>query len=920
MADDLLQITYEAGLQLLTPPGTETWEARGAVSTIDLVFATEGLARQLVSCKQDAKLESGSDHHPITTEFTLLAPNKVVRPRRRWKDMDREGVSAGAQHLRPPGTLQTAADIEEYTGYLLGFLDGLIEHTVPKGRPTAGYACPWWTPEVRDAVQTAKLARRRRVSAETLQTALRHKKKVIRRAKTEQFRRDIHEAASAANGIWKLVRWAKTRSHLPPEPPIIPTLRELREGVVVREAHTPQEKAEMLREQFFPEEPDADLSDMEGYTYPPSVEALPQVTAEDVMAVMASQMPHSAPGVDGIPNAFLKALGEPFAVAIAALTQACWEVAYYPKCFRRARTVAIRKPDKDDYSLPSSWRPIALLSTVGKVVEAVTAQQLKRIAEQYNMLPDHQMGARRHRSTETALDLIVNQVREVWQAGDYVASLLSLDIAGAFDRVVKSRLLHVLRAKGVPESLVTWVGAFVSERKTTMVLSDSETDEFAVVAGVPQGSPLSPILFLFYIAELLDLCNSSGERLSASGFVDDTNLLAYGLTTEENCRILARAHGRCMDWARRYGASFSPRKYKLIHLAQKPRRFNMQASLRLEGNETKPSSSVRVLGVWIDPRLSWGPHVKEVLVKMETHTNALMRTTASTWGATFARARQIYTAVVRPALAYGSSVWHSPRGLGSEGGQQGPAGPAAKLARIQNKCLRTVAGAYRATPVPVLETETYVPPLDLHLDEKLARFRSRHKQSGMENLVTAACSNIRRRLIQRARRGDTRTEGERRTQWAEAWLQQGEQRPVMSAWRRRWEAHRHEWGLVGVGPPSGKAVKLHSGLHKAESSVITQIRTGRIGLAAFLNKAQVPDFPSPVCQCGQANETAAHVIVHCPRFAEARRGLIDRGSSMVDLRSLVTKAEGVKRLARWFLRLRILPQFLFAEGLIYREG
>jgi hypothetical protein len=137
-----------------------------------------------------------------------------------------------------------------------------------------------------------------------------------------------------ATGSW--FAGLKTRSHLPPEPPIIPTLRELREDVVVREAHTPQENAEMPRELFFFPEPDADLSDMEGYTYLPSVEALPQVTAEDVMAAMAGQLSHSAPGVDGIPNAFLKPLGEPFAVAIAALTQACCEAAYYPKCFRRA--------------------------------------------------------------------------------------------------------------------------------------------------------------------------------------------------------------------------------------------------------------------------------------------------------------------------------------------------------------------------------------------------------------------------------------------------------------------------------------------------------------------------------------------------------------------------------------------------------
>jgi hypothetical protein len=86
--------------------------------------------------------------------------------------MDRQGISAGARHLRPPEALHAAADIEKYTGYPLGFLNSLIEHTVPKGRPTAGYACPWLPPEVRDAAQTAKLARWRRVSAETLQRAL----------------------------------------------------------------------------------------------------------------------------------------------------------------------------------------------------------------------------------------------------------------------------------------------------------------------------------------------------------------------------------------------------------------------------------------------------------------------------------------------------------------------------------------------------------------------------------------------------------------------------------------------------------------------------------------------------------------------------------------------------------------------------
>src|SRR5436190_18179304 len=63
----------------------------------------------------------------------------------------------------------------------------------------------------------------------------------------------------------------------------------------------------------------------------------------------------------------------------------------------------------------------------------------------------------------------------------------------------------------------------------------------------------------------------------------------------------------------------------------------------------------------LDSKLRWGEHVKVVLGKMKTQTNALIRITASTWGATFTSARQIYSAVIRPALAYGAAVWHPPQ-------------------------------------------------------------------------------------------------------------------------------------------------------------------------------------------------------------------------------------------------------------------
>jgi hypothetical protein len=142
---------------------------------------------------------------------------------------------------------------------------------------------------------------------------------------------------------------------------------------------------------------------------------------------------------------------------------------------------------------------------------------------------------------------------------------------------------------------------------------------------------------------------------------------------------------------------------------------------------------------------------------------------------------------------------------------------------------------------------------------------------------------------------------------------------VQHWWQKRWSSKTHHWGLLGVTAPTRKTISLHANLRKAESAVLVQIRTGRIGLASFLNKVRVPDFPSPICQCGQAHETAAHVIAHCEMHATARRSLQDPSTGRVDINTLVSTKEGAQRLARWFIRLRILPQFNLADELLYEE-
>ena len=76
---------------------------------------------------------------------------------------------------------------------------------------------------------------------------------------------------------------------------------------------------------------------------------------------------------------------------------------------------------------------------------------------------------------------------------------------------------------------------------------------------------MSPILFLFYNAPLLEALNLPDLHLSALGFADDINLLTYSKSTAVNCTALESAYDLCLAWAATYGMKFAPQKYILTH-------------------------------------------------------------------------------------------------------------------------------------------------------------------------------------------------------------------------------------------------------------------------------------------------------------------------------------------------------------------
>lgn len=103
-----------------------------------------------------------------------------------------------------------------------------------------------------------------------------------------------------------------------------------------------------------------------------------------------------------------------------------------------------------------AYRPIALLNTMGKLLELIMSRKLSQLAETHHILPETQMGARKGRSTESALQLLTEQVHTIWNlpGKQQVATMLAMDMAGAFDNVSHTRLLDNLRKKGIPNYIV----------------------------------------------------------------------------------------------------------------------------------------------------------------------------------------------------------------------------------------------------------------------------------------------------------------------------------------------------------------------------------------------------------------------------------------------------------------------------------
>ena len=135
------------------------------------------------------------------------------------------------------------------------------------------------------------------------------------------------------------------------------------------------------------------------------------------------------------------------------------------------------------------------------MIEKVVAELLSDEAERRGLLRDGQFGSRKGRSAVDAAAITVNRAHAGWM-DHHKTGVLLMDIKPAFPSVAKGRLVNLMKVRQMDGDLIQWLKSFLSDRTVEIIIKGNDMERHPVEEGVPQGSAVSPILFVIYTSGL----------------------------------------------------------------------------------------------------------------------------------------------------------------------------------------------------------------------------------------------------------------------------------------------------------------------------------------------------------------------------------------------------------------------------------
>jgi hypothetical protein len=469
-----------------------------------------------------------------------------------------------------------------------------------------------------------------------------------------------------ANNVWQAHKYLKD------EPSdhylaCIPNLRRTPTDTI-SDSQTNQSKSKLLYETFFKPAPDIlPRHDETENPLPPAKHE--NITDKQITRVVKRLSSFKAPGPNGVCNAIFVNCADTLVPHMGPIFRATFNFKFYPEQWKISTTVVLRKPGRPDYSIPKAYRPIALLDTMAKILSACIAEDITHLTEKNGLLPATHFRGRPGQTTTDSILLLTKFTHDTWShPKEKFVSMIFLDIKAAFPSIVVETLIHNMWKRGVPEKYTGWLKQRLAGRCTSLSFNNFKSNPFQIPIGLDQGCPLSPIAFLFYNADLIDIGKQQKDQLSL-GFIDDTAFAARGTSFEEanqKLQSMMERPGGALEWSGTHRAEFEIDKTALL-CATRTKVTNVlspgkmlrypRPAISINGHSIEASKSCKFLGVFIDEELLFKIHVAYAITKGTKYVLACKRLTKVSRRVKTRMIKKLYKAVAIPKMLYTIEVW-----------------------------------------------------------------------------------------------------------------------------------------------------------------------------------------------------------------------------------------------------------------------
>ena len=392
---------------------------------------------------------------------------------------------------------------------------------------------------------------------------------------------------------------------------------------------------------------------------------------------------------------------------------------------------------------------------MAKVLTSIVAEIISSLVEMYQLLPKTHFGGRPGRTTTDAVHYLVHRIKEAWR-NEQVASVLFLDVEGAFPNAVTDRLIHNLKKRRIPTLLVGFVAQLLTNRRTRLRFDDHISDYKDITNGIGQGDPLSMLLYILYNADLLEIPDDELSE-DALGYVDDIALIAIGDSFEESTQrlktMMTKDDGG-LQWSREHNSKFEVSKSAIMHFSRKTipdpetdhgRLPLERPKLTLDGQDVTEVECYKYLGIQIDSQIRWKEQAQRATANATKWILQYRRLTRPSSGVGSKLMRQLYIAVALPKMTYGLDVWYTPPSKPAGYTKNtGSVGALRNLIKTQRLATTAITGTLRSAPTDLLDAHAGLLPMELALKKACHR--------AMLRVLTLPESHPLHRIIVKAKR------------------------------------------------------------------------------------------------------------------------------------------------------------------------